>query len=153
MNKENIRIIHVGDYVEGREVKTDRFVRGTLMGYTLQDHTDPDSVVAVIAKDHSHTDIHITKASMSLVSRYETLLKALHNSGLDYVNGKIVGRHVPKFCAGDIVRHKNYGDQTRWNCRITYVSENGYSYLYTDNAGGGTFNFSGECDYNLIKEE
>lgn len=153
MDEEKFRTIHIGDYVEGREVKTETFVRGTLMGYTLQDSTDPDSVVAVVAKDHSHTGIHIIKESLSLVSRYETLLRALQNSGLDYVDGKIVGRHVPKFCVGDIVRHKNYGERTCGNCRITYVSENGYSYMYANNAGGGTFGFSGEEDYNLIMEE
>jgi len=152
MNDENLRTIRIGDYVVGREVETKNFVRGTLMGYALQDHTDPESVVAVVAKDHSHTDIHIIKESLSLVSRYETLLMALQNSGLDYVDGKIVGRHVPKFCVGDIVRHKNYGEQTCGDCRITYVSENGYSYMYANDSGGGTFGFSGEEDYNLIKE-
>lgn len=153
MIDENLITIHVGDYVEGREVDTNNFTRGTLMGYALQDHTNPDSVVAVVAKDHSHTDIHIVKESLSLVSRYETLLRALRNSGLDYVDGKIIGRHVPKFCAGDIVRHKNYGEQAVGNARITYVSENCYSYIYTNGSGGGTFGFKCENDYNLIKED
>lgn len=153
MTDEDLRTIRIGDYVEGREVETKNFVRGTLMGYALQDHTDPESVVAVVAKDHSHTDIHIIKGSLSLVSRYETLLRALRDSGLDYVDGKIVGRHVPKFCAGDIVRHKNYGELTCGDCRITYVSGKGYSYMYADGSGGGTFGFSGEKDYNLIKED
>ena len=130
MTDENLRTIRIGDYVEGREEETNNFVRGTLVGYALQDHTDPESVVAVVAKDHSHTDIHIIKESLSLVSRYETLLRALQNSGLDYVDGKIVGRHVPKFCGPccDRCQHRFGTTSNRDWCSSHYENDKCYRF-------------------------
>lgn len=152
MNEEEYRPIIIGSYVEGRTVEHNFFERGYLIGYALLDHTDPDSIVAVIAKDHSH-EVQIKRDSMKIVSRYETLLKALEEYGLKYIEGKVVGRPQPKFAVGDIIRHKNYGDDTAGNAIVTYVHDNGYSYTMANHYGGGTFGFSGEDDYNLIKAE
>lgn len=144
--------IRIRDYVEGNDAKHGRFYRGYLVGYVLLDKTDPGSIVAEVAVTNSKS-VYITMESLKPVSRYETLLKALEECGLKYEEGKIVGRHQPKFSAGDIARHKNYGDRIEGNIVITYVSERGYSYNYQNNMGGGTFGFSGEDDYNLIKED
>lgn len=152
MDSEMYRTISIGNYVEGYEIDTNFFVRGYLTGYALADHTNPDSIVAVIAKDHSHK-VRITKKSMKLVSRYETLLKALEEYGLQYVDGKVVNRPQPKFSIGDIARHKNYGELESGNIIITYVHEGGYSYTFENGCGGGTFGFSSEKDYNLIKRD
>lgn len=150
MNEEEYRPITIGTYVEGYTVEHNSFERGYLTGYALLDHTDPNSIVAVIAKDHSH-EVLIKKESMKIVSRYETLLKALEEYGLKYIEGKVVGRPQPKFAPGDTARHKNYGDNPSGDITITYVDERGYSYVYDNGCGGGTFGFSGESDYNLIK--
>lgn len=144
--------IRIRDYVEGNDAKRGRFYRGYLEGYALLDKTDPGSIVAEVAVTNSKS-VYITMESLKPVSRYETLLKALEECGLKYEEGKIVGRHHPKFSAGDIARHKNYGNRTEGNIVITYVSECGYSYNYQNNTGGGTFGFSYEDDYNLIKED
>ena len=152
MNEEDYRPLCIGSYVEGYEVNTNIFVRGYLVGYALLDYTNPDSIVAEVAKDHSH-ETQIVRESMKLVSRYETLLKALEEYGLKYVDGKIVNHPQPKFAVGDIIRHKNYGDNTAGNAIVTYVHDGGYSYTMANQCGGGTFGFSGEDDYNLIKAE
>lgn len=142
-------VFTIGSYVEGNEVKTNRFVRGYLAGYVLLDKTNPSSLSVEINITNSKT-VYITMESIKLVSPYETLLKALKDCGLDYKDGKIVGCHHPKFCTGDIARHKNYGDLEKGNIVITYVSEQGYSYRFQDGSGGGTFGFSLEDDYNLV---
>ena len=149
MDDEQYRSIVIGSYVQGTEVDTGFFARGYLVGYKLMDKTDPNSIAAEIEKDHSHS-VFITMDSMKLVSRYETLLKKLEEYGLKYIDGKIIGRPQPKFAIGDIARHKNYSDKAG-DVIITYVCEHGYTYMFANGSGGGTFGFSAEKDYNLIK--
>lgn len=151
MDDEKDRTISIGSYVDGDDVKNGFHYRGYLTGYVLMDKTDPNSICAEVATDHSHTVI-IKRDTMRLVSRYETLLKALEEYGLKYEDGKVLGRPQPKFSIGDIARHKNYGENASGNVEIAYVSERGYSYRFQNGSGGGTFGFNSEDDYNLIKE-
>jgi hypothetical protein len=57
---------------------------------------------------------------------------------LKYIDGKIIGRPQPKFAIGDIARHKNYSDKSG-DVIITYVCEHGYTYMFANGSGGGTF--------------
>lgn len=151
MGDEKNRMISIGSYVEGYDVKTNIFYRGYLTGYVLMDNTDPNSICAKVAINHSLSVI-INRDTMKLVSRYETLLKALEEYGLKYEDGKVVGRQKPKFNIGDIARHKNYGEDERGNIVIVYIWDNGYNYRYQYNSDGGSFGFIFENEYNLVKE-
>ena len=141
----------IGEYVEGTS-PSNRHVRGYLVGYQLLDDTNPDSVVAKVAVNNSQESLIIPK-TMKEVSQYEKIIKALDEAGLRYENGKIEGKHQPKFMTGDILRHKAYGNNESGNIVITYVYDGGYNYNYQDNCGGGSFGWYWEKDYEIIRRD